>query len=390
MTRGIFKYKGCDKWYIRYAGPDGKEIREKTGSKRMVDAQALLAKRKTEVNEGKFTPAVKISNFTFKELADRYEAWMNGRQRSACVKKYIIKQLVETFGHYPLRKFNTSIVDQLQTDHLARGLKNASCNKILNVLKHMFSKAVEFEMVEEEVLKRIRKVKALRENKRLRFLSWCEAQALIDVCDDHLRPVIVTALNTGMRKGEILSLTWDRVDLKHGFIFLDVTKNGERREVPINQTLRDAISALMRARRLDIPFVFYDPGSGKRYLDHKKSFHTALKKAEWEKCSKCSYERGKGKSKELGECPQCGSDMMVHKGITEFHFHDLRHTFASHLVMAGVDLTTVSRLLGHKDIKMTLRYSHLAPHHVKKAVEVLDRALAEKTERKFLATVELP
>jgi len=81
---------------------------------------------------------------------------------------------------------------------------------------------------------------------------------------------------------------------------------------------------------------------------------------------------------------------MVHKGITEFHFHDLRHTFASHLVMAGVDLTTVSRLLGHKDIKMTLRYSHLAPHHVKKAVEVLDRALAEKTERKFLATVELP
>lgn len=71
--------------------------------------------------------------------------------------------------------------------------------------------------------------------------------------------------------------------------------------------------------------------------------------------------------------------MVVIKGINDFHFHDMRHTFASHLVMAGVDITTVSRLLGHKSLTMTLRYSHLAPAHMQKAVNILDNALNEKT-----------
>ena len=81
--------------------------------------------------------------------------------------------------------------------------------------------------------------------------------------------------------------------------------------------------------------------TGKRYRDIKHSFNSALKRAK----------------------------------IQDFHLHDLRHTFASHLVMAGVDLTTVSRLLGHKDIKMTLRYAHLAPSHMVKAVDILDSTL---------------
>jgi site-specific recombinase XerD len=93
--------------------------------------------------------------------------------------------------------------------------------------------------------------------------------------------------------------------------------------------------------------VFFDSASGKPYGDIKRSFKTALKRA----------------------------------GIKDFHFHDLRHTFASHLVMAGVDITTVSRLLGHKSLTMTLRYSHLAPSHMTNAVSVLDSALNEVTQK---------
>ncbi len=147
-----------------------------------------------------------------------------------------------------------------------------------------------------------------------------------------------------MRKGEILSLRWDNADLKHGFILLDVTKNGERREIPVNDTLRKTLYGI--TRRIDIQHVFYDPVIGKPYKDVKHSFHSACNRS----------------------------------GIKDFHFHDLRHTFASHLVMAGVDITTVKELLGHKTLAMTLRYSHLAPAHKVKAMDILDNTLNGKID----------
>jgi integrase len=145
-----------------------------------------------------------------------------------------------------------------------------------------------------------------------------------------------------MRKREILNLTWDNVDLKHGFILLDKTKNGYRRELPINDDLRNVLETIYhgtegKLRRIDVPHVFYNHKSGKPYQDVKRSFATTLRRAR----------------------------------IHDFKFHDLRHTFASHLVMAGVDITTVSRLLDHRSLTMTLRYAHLAPNHLSKAVNKL-------------------
>jgi integrase len=159
---------------------------------------------------------------------------------------------------------------------------------------------------------------------------------LIDECDPHLRPIVITAFNTGMRKGEILSLTWEQVDLRHGFLLLNVTKSGDRREIPINQTLRDTLMAI--PRHITSPYVFWQGEDGRRYGDVKKSFRSALRRA----------------------------------GIKDFTFHDLRHTTGSHLVMAGVDITTVKELLGHKTLSMTMRYAHLAPDHKAKAVTLLE------------------
>jgi integrase len=250
---------------------------------------------------------------------------------------YRIRDLLSQFGSLPLRRFSTLLVEQYQTDLLNKNLKPASVNKNISLLKAMVKKAVDWEMVEESLLKKVRAVKLFPENnRRLRFLSKAECQELISSCDTHLKPIVITALNTGMRRGEILKLKWEQVDLKHEFILLDNTKNGERREVPINSTLRNTLQSI--TRRLDIPYVFFDAKTGKSYKEVKKSFKTALRKAK----------------------------------ITDFKFHDMRHTFASHLVMAGVDITTVKELLGHKDIKMTLRYAHLAPSHKVKAVDILD------------------
>jgi integrase len=354
--KGIYQRKEGGIYWIRYAGLDGKIKYESTGSTKFEDAQDLLLKRKYAIKDGKQPELKKIANYTFNELVGKYQDWINGRQRSAKIKAYIINSsgsglqkkhrksipLIEAFGSLPLRRFNTVLVEQLQTDLMNRGLKNSSCNKVLNILKAMFTKAVEWDMVESEVLKRVRKVKLLRDDsKRLRYLSKEECQNLVNACDPHLKPIVITALNTGMRKGEILNLKWDNVDLKHGFILLDVTKNGERREIPINRTLEAAFLNKSIIRRLDVPYVFYDPVTGKPYQDITHSFKSACRRAK----------------------------------ILDLHPHDLRHTFASQLIMASVDITTVKELLGHKDIKMTLRYAHLAPSHKVKAVDILDSTL---------------
>jgi len=341
MAKGIYK-RGAIYW-VRYAGLDGRTVFESSGSTKFKDAEALLIQRKQAIKEGKQPEIKKISNYTFRELCEKYLSWVSGRQKSARTKGYIIKQLIDTFGNLPLRRFNTVIVEQLQTSLINRGLKNSSCNKVLNVLKHMFTKAVDWEMVETETLKRVRKVKLLQDtSKRLRYLSINECKALIEHCQGVTRDIVITALNTGMRKGEILNLKWDNIDLTHGFILLSTTKNGERREIPINQTLKDLFTNM--PSRFRGGYVFCD-AEGKPYQDIKRSFNTACRKA----------------------------------GIKDFHFHDLRHTFASHLVMAGVDITTVKELLGHKTLTITLRYAHLAPSHKVRAVEILEAVQSGKS-----------
>ena len=345
MAKGIYKRGGV--YWIRYAGLDGKTIFESSHSDKFRDAEALLIKRRQSIKEGK-QPEIKkkIPNVTFRELAVEYVKWAE-RQRSYQQKAALINQLVGIFGNHPLRYFTTKMLEQYQTERMQKGNKPATINRHLATIKHMFTKAVEWDFVEDEALRRVRKVKQLEENnRRLRYLTKEECQTLTEACsvsnNIHLKAIVIMALNTGMRRGEILSLRRDKhLDMKHGFILLDNTKNGERREIPINNTLRAALQEL--PVRLDIPYVFYNPKTDKPYDDIKNSFNKALRKA----------------------------------GIKDFHFHDLRHTFASHLVMAGVDITSVKELLGHKSLVMTLRYAHLSPKHLVKAVNILDDTLNE-------------
>lgn len=182
----------------------------------------------------------------------------------------------------------------------------------------MVNKGVEWGMASEETLKAVRKVKLLPgENKRLRYLTIEEFQRLLDCCRQHLKPIVLVAVHSGMRKGEILNLKWDQVDLRNNFILLDKTKNGERREIPINGKLKELFASIPRS--LESEYVFVDM-KGKPYGNIKRSFNTALRRAE----------------------------------IRDFHFHDLRHTFASHLMMNGCTLRDVQELLGYKSTAMTV------------------------------------
>ena len=161
-------------------------------------------------------------------------------------------------------------------------------------LKHALSKAVEWKLLRKTAREELTAIKKYQEpDGRLRYLSGdTEAERLLQACDDSLRPIVLTALHTGMRKGELLGLTWDCVDMMHGFIRLKQTKNGKARALPFNETLWTLFS--QHRTRQDVPLVFHD-GDGRRHNDVRHPFARACEGA----------------------------------GLTDFHFHDLRHTFAS-------------------------------------------------------------
>ena len=183
-------------------------------------------------------------------------------------------------------------------------------------------------------------VKLLKEPPgRLRYLKPEEIKTLLQACSEHVRPIVVTALNTGMRRSEVLTLKWSHVDLENRKVTVVNTKNNESRVIPINRTLyQELLSLAQKSKKGAHVFSGRD---GNPFKDVKKSFSSALKKA----------------------------------GIEDFRFHDLRHTFGSHLAMKGVNPRTIQQVMGHKEIKMTMRYSHLSPEYVQEAVEKLDNLL---------------
>ncbi|MFC1599238.1 tyrosine-type recombinase/integrase, partial [Candidatus Omnitrophota bacterium] len=217
-------------------------------------------------------------------------------------------------------------------------------------IKHIFTMAMQWGKAESNPVK---KVKLFRENnQRVRYLEKEEIESLINNSRGYLKRIVIIALNTGMRKGEILGLKWRDVDLKRGIIYLLNTKNGERREIPMNSAVKWAL--IKQPKHKDGPFVFCNK-NGKSFGNVRKSFIAALRKS----------------------------------GIINFRFHDLRHTFASQLVMGGVDLNTVRELMGHKSIRMTLRYTHLSPAHKSRAVDLLDRIWSQNGHKQAATATEL-
>ena len=318
---------------------NGTRYRKSTGKSKRRDAEDVFHAEREKAKMAESAGIQKIKTYKLVDLAEEYLKWAE-RQRSYKDKKQCIRQLVEVFGNRDMKDLNTREIEQWQSSRLKYN-KPSTVNRLLATLKHMVNKGVQWEMAGDGALKQVRNVKLLPENnRRLRFLSIEECQRLIECCHKNLKPIVIVALNTGMRRGEILGLKWEQVDLSHGFILLDVTKNGERREIPINTTLEYLFKEMPHSA--ESVYVFAGK-TGKPLTDIKTGFHTALRKA----------------------------------GIHDFRFHDIRHTFASQLVMAGIDLTSVKELLGHKSLTMTMRYSHLSPGHKRKAVHVLDRLMEE-------------
>lgn len=335
---------GAVRWRVDYRSPEGTRKRKDTLKKADVDAfygQVMASKRNGsyEAIFGKEERQV-----TFNELAGHYVENFRGQKSFRGFKQDIVQVLR---GHFGDRKLSRISYLDLETFRNGRKLlptfkgtvrTDARVNREMAVLKHMPNKAVEWGMLEVSPFRQGGKLMFKENNQRLRFLSLQEYEVPIEQCAGHLRPIVETALLTGMRKGEILGLKWDQ--MRNGMIYLTEAKSNKARQIPINERLARLLKDLRTKNQLRSPFVFCQE-DGRPYTSVRTAFESACRRA----------------------------------GVLDLRFHDLRHTLASHLVMNGVTIKAVQELLGHADIKMTMRYAHLAPEHLRDAVNTLNGIL---------------
>lgn len=208
----------------------------------------------------------------------------------------------------------------------------SNINRELTVLKRMFNLAIEWGLTSSNPVKRVKFFKV--NNEPMRVLSEEELSKLYEAASPHLKPILLCAVSTGLRRSELLNLLWSDVDLKNDTITVRDSKNYDFRIISINPALKEELIRIKENCSSEYLFGF----NGHSVKEIKRSFETALRKS----------------------------------GIPVCRFHDLRHTFATTLVMKGVDLVTLQELLGHKSILMTKRYFRPTPEQKKKAVESLD------------------
>lgn len=344
----IFQRHGA--WYIDYyAGT--KRVREKVGP-RKAEAEKALAIRVAEVAQGRFKLQPKRNVPRIDEFVSRYWQYVKANKRGYKVERYRIRRLARFFQGKRLSEITPWDLERYKAER-QKTVKAATINREIGNLKHMLSMAVRWGLLDEN---RIRDVKLLHVGKQPeRILSRVEEERLLAACDrtraPHLRPIVTLALHTGMRKTEILTLEWNQVDLLDRT--LKITKSKSRygeRTIYLNETSYQTLVRLWQEH--ESRFVFPTPRNPQEPIrDHKMGFWRAVKLA----------------------------------GIAHVRFHDLRHTFATRLVRAGVDLITVQQLLGHSTIRMTARYAHSLRESKEAAVRLLDGGLVSST-RHYLDT----
>lgn len=289
--------------------------------------QALRTQEKlrNQVINGEFGLVENQENPLIDQFAENYLA-RRKHIRSHIRDELSVRILLRTFKGKTLLSIQPQNIEDYIGKRLHEGVSNGTINRELACLKHMYNLAIKWKCARKNP---VNDVDFLEEPPgRTRFLSQQECQCLLAYCSKHLKPIAMTALNTGMRLREILSLRWKQVHIDYviePYVELGETKNNKKRFVP----LTDDMVALFEGMNKNSEYVFLDSYGKNPLQSVRKPFINALKKA----------------------------------GISDFRFHDLRHTFASHYIMSGGDMLSLKEILGHSTMKMVERYAHLASAH---------------------------
>lgn len=322
---------------------------------RKTDAKLWAQQTEAAMREGRHFKSSEAKKHTVGNLVDRYIQNVISIKRKN--KAAPIAQLIwwkNQIGHCLLSDLTPALIAE-QRDKLLKGVtvqgKQRSPSTVvryLAALSHALTVAIkEWGWLEDSPMRKVTKPKEPRG--RVRFLDDSERKELLKACqassNPYLYPVVVLALSTGMRQGEIMTLRKESVDIFKGRIVLHQTKNGERRAVPLKGLALQLIREIFLEKQQDIGLLFPSKENPNKPMDLRFPWEQALKKA----------------------------------SITNYRFHDNRHSCASYLLMNGASLAEIAEILGHKTLSMVKRYSHLSEAHASGVVEKMNATIFNGT-----------
>lgn len=325
-------YKRGKTYWIDYTDVNGNRQRESTCTNNKKLAEQILAKKQTEVIEQKKMGIKPLTPITVREFVAQYIEFSKANKKAKSTR--LDAMALNNFLLF-IEKKNRQYIDEISEEDIenykverSKTVSQSTVARELATIKHFFKLGERWGKTRNDPTKLVKKpsqapgrVRYLTKEEVIRFLKECTVP--------YLCLFVKIALNTGMRKSEILNLKTEDIDFENSIIHLEDSKSGERADIIMNSVVIEAFKEYR-----DFP---KKGGSIFQYEDIKKSFKSALQRA----------------------------------GIRNFRIHDLRHTFASHLAMNSVPLPTIMELMRHKTIHMTLRYAHLSKAHKKDAVENL-------------------
>lgn len=352
---GVFKRKNKDRvkgdtWYVDFYDPRGRRVIKAIGpSKR--EAEAYLGKVRASIRERRFFDIKQESKVTFDELVNQYIPKIQEQKFYQNSLRYMIPILKVYFGKKFLSEIDYKMLEDFRDERKKTPTQHNTerSDRTVNIemafLRRIFKKALKWGMLERSPFEQgedlfykntIRRERALTEDEVKRLIESCPTKA----CNGYLKPMVITAIYTGLRKSDIFNLKWPSVDLEKGVIQLVEAKTGKTRNIVLN---RDMIT-LLQSLPVKGEYIFPNK-NGKPFRDVKKSFLRALKKA------------GIKQSEDRRQ---------------KIVFHTLRHTCVSLLTERGADTTMVKNYVAHASEEMTKHYTHLSAEYARKTAEILN------------------
>jgi integrase len=305
-------------------------------------AETAEVKIRNKVFDRKYN--TQADTVTLAEFIDAvYLPYARLNKRHPILDELHCKTILAFFGKKTFAQITPFLIEKFKKERsetMTRRKKQrspASVNRELEVLSKILSLAVDNEIIDSNPARRVKKLR--QDNARKRYLTVDEERRLMEALTgrrEHLKPVVILAIHTGMRRGEILGLRWQNVDFLRDLIYVTNTKTGYDREVPMNAKARETLSQLWQLNG-EYEFVFTNSKTGVNVGDLKHGFRSACDEA----------------------------------GIQDFRFHDLRHTTGTRLADAGTDAFAIAEVLGHRDLQTTKRYTHATELRKRRAVEAL-------------------